>query len=85
MLEKSFVLASVRVGQVKCSYKPPKKNKGYSFFCNFVPLCEWTLKGQSLENKQSCIFPGMGNILLQKVQSMSKHKPQSLEVKFRLK
>ena len=44
-------------------------NTCYSLFCNFLSLYEWTLKGQSSENRLSCILQALGNILLQKVQS----------------
>ena len=46
-----------------------QQDKCYSLFCNFLFLYEWTLKGQSPENRLSCIFQAIGNILLQKAQS----------------
>ena len=46
-----------------------QQDKCYSLFCNFLSPYELTFKGQSPENKLSCIFQAVGNILLQKVQS----------------
>ena len=46
-----------------------QQDKYYSLFCNFLSLYEWTLKGQGLENRLSCIVQAVGNILLWKVQS----------------
>ena len=46
-----------------------QQDKYYSFFCNFLSLYEWTLKGQSPENRLSYIFQAIVNVLLQKVQS----------------
>ena len=43
-----------------------QQNKCYSLFCKFLSLYEWILKGQSPENRLSCIFQAIGNILLQK-------------------
>ena len=45
-----------------------QQDKCYSLFCNFLSLYEWTLEGQSPENRLSCIFQAVGNILSQKVQ-----------------
>lgn len=33
-----------------------QRDKCYSLFCNFLALYEWTLRGQSLQNKISCLF-----------------------------
>ena len=41
------------------------QDKCYSLFRNFLSLYKWTLKGQSLENRLSCIFQAIDNILLQ--------------------
>ena len=45
------------------------QDKCYSLFCNFLSQYKWTLKGQSLKNRLSCIFQAIGDILLKKVQS----------------
>ena len=45
-----------------------QQDKCYSLFCKFFSLFKWILKSQSPENRLSCIFQVIGNILLQKVQ-----------------
>ena len=46
-----------------------QQDQCYSLFYNFLSLYEWILKGQSPENRLSCIFQAIGNIVLQKAQS----------------
>ena len=42
----------------------------------------YTFKYQNLENRLSCIFQALGNILLQRYRaSMTKHRQQSTKVK----
>ena len=38
-----------------------QQDKYYSLLCNFLSLYEWTLKGQSHENRLVYIFQGIGN------------------------
>ena len=53
-----------------CSYPPRSgedvpvnlhQDKCCFLFCKFLSIYEWTLKGQSLENKLSCVFQATGN------------------------
>ena len=64
LVSASFVLVAVHVGQGHDVPVNIQKDKCYSLFCNFLSLYEWTLKGQSFENRLSCIFQTIGNILL---------------------
>ena len=46
-----------------------QQDKCNSLSCNFLSLYEWILKSQSPENRLSCIFQAIGNVLLQMVPS----------------
>ena len=74
---KCFVAANFLGVRFLCSCNCPQRSahvhmclinlqqdKSYSLFCNFLSLYECALKGQSPENKLSCIFQATGNILL---------------------
>ena len=60
LVQEFFVLAEVREGQVM---KFLQQDKRYSLFCKLLPLYEWNPKDHSLENKMSCIFQAVCNII----------------------
>ena len=61
---ESFVLTAVHVGHGQDVSVNFQQEKYYSLFCNFLSLCDWTLKSESLEKDLACLFQAVGNIHL---------------------
>ena len=59
-----------------------QQDKCYSLFCNFLSRYELTLKGQSPENKLSCIFQAVATFFYKRCRaSVTKHRQWSTPVK----